>query len=140
MPRNDFPPAYVDGDRILAHDGSIGFVRKTKNGWLRVLVIDGPRKGQWFWPEKFGKPDIHHSDDGIEKVCYACDRRFRTGLDRFGLLHDVCKTCLGAQRIEDQQRAASTDPVRVGDMRPRVQYRSATDDVEDLIAEETRGR
>lgn len=125
MARSSVDP-YVEGDRIEAADGSIGYVRSCRSAtgpYLKVYVSRGPRTGQWVYPERFGPPDIHWSADGMEIVCSECDRRFRTSIEREGQCeyqHGWCRTCTAKQRIADQRRADSTDWVRVGDLRRRV--------------------
>jgi len=116
---------YVEGDRIEAADGSIGYVRSCRSAtgpYLKVYVSRGPRTGQWIYPERFGAPDLHWSADGQELVCAECDRRFRTAIQSVatGLEHAWCRTCTAKYRIEDQRRAEGTDAVRVGDLRRRV--------------------
>lgn len=148
MPRIELD-AYVEGDRIDASDGSIGYVRKCQGShgpYLKVYVSRGPRTGAWIFPEKFGKPAIHWSEDGLAILCAGCDRRFRTapeipmapkGCDHkfidsthclkcgwepklTGLNHAWCRTCTAKERVDDQRRADSTDAIRVGDQRRRV--------------------
>jgi hypothetical protein len=124
MARSSVDP-YVEGDRIEAADGSIGYVRSCRSAsgpYLKVYVSRGPRTGQWVYPERFGAPDLHWSSDGRELVCHECGRRFRTGVEQIatGLEHGWCRTCTAKQRIEDQRRTESTDFVRVGDLRRRV--------------------
>jgi hypothetical protein len=126
MARSNVDP-YVEGDRIEAADGSIGYVRSCRSStglYLKVYVSRGPRTGQWIYPERFGAPAIHWSTDGREVVCPECDRRFRTDAitapSDSVLVHVFCRTCEAKQRLADQRRSDSTDAIRVGDLRRRV--------------------
>lgn len=69
MSRHLEPATFTPGDRVTL-DGSRGVVRlcKRKDGsttmadgrpYLRVQITDGPRRGQWDWPDRW----THEEED-----------------------------------------------------------------------------
>lgn len=116
---------YASGDRLDDGRGNIGYVRlchsrSSGKTFLRVFIGEGPRKGQWDWPDKFAPPTGDWCfPTGEVRVCPACDRSYRA---RPG--HDdlVCRICDARDDAIEQQRMnePADDGPRVGSRRRRI--------------------
>lgn len=106
---------YQDGDRVRAEDGSIGYVRKCHNRkthelFLKVLITEGPSKGQWL-PCWKTQPVLDWSTDGREERCAECERPYRRPkVDLGGIRQVFCRSCARVleQRTERQERDADS--------------------------------
>lgn len=125
-------PAFINGDRCQAQDGSIGYVRECKGAkgpYLKVYVSQGARAGAWEWPEKFcRRPEIDWSVDGHSTACVECGRWFNGGIDASGLRRMFCKTCDSFHGKQEARRSKDAGPSHsFGANRPRVYRRDGGD-------------
>lgn len=148
MPKSDIEP-YVEGDKLDDGQGSIAYVRKCRFGSgdqkLRAICVSGPKRDQWFWPDRFGKPVLDWTDDGLKRRCVECSREFRSGIDACGLDHIKCRTCEGFEKTEVARMGQDASPshgfgTRAWNMNRGHLRKTATDEAEDEIAAEARGK
>lgn len=123
MARSDVP-AFINGDRCEDGKGSIGYVRECKGArgpYPKVYVSQGPRTGEWCWPEKFcRRPSIDWDKNGPSTSCRDCERWFNGGVDPVtGLRRMFCVTCEGFQKKTDTRRSADQGPAEYR-WRPKV--------------------
>jgi hypothetical protein len=119
-------PQYQDGDRLEDGAGSVGYVRECTNRstgqkFLKVFVVEGPRKGQWHIPEAFGPPPIDWSPDGPHTVCADCERVFHGGNDDMGLRRLWCRLCERQRDVSERRQGQDAGPSHAfGSQRPKV--------------------
>lgn len=113
MPRVDIE-RYQDGDRVTVADGSIGYVRKCHNQkthelFLKVLLTEGPSKGQWV-PCWKTQPVLDWSTDGRKDRCADCSREFRVPTQRHAIRQIFCRSCarILEGRTAQQERDADS--------------------------------
>lgn len=108
MPRND-TAAYHVGDRLDDGRGSIGIVvqrtSRAGNPYLKVQVIEGPRRGAWLWPNDFARPLLDHDPNGLPENCGECGRRFRGTSNGYRTV--FCLQCTRQQESADRGRATA---------------------------------
>ncbi len=115
------PPNYCDGDRLEDGQGNVGYVRLCKGGYLKLLVTEGPRKGEWIWPEKFATAAIDWSQDGPRTVCADCECVFHGGNDDMGLRRLWCRSCDRQRDEAERRQGQDAGPSHAfGSQRPRV--------------------
>ena len=143
MPRPDVP-RFIKGDRLEDGAGSVAYVREcrgAKGPYLKAYVSQGPRTGEWVWPDRFcRRPTIDWEPVVGHAICGDCEREFLGATDEHGSRRVWCRTCDGYHAATEKRREKDAHPSHgFGSKRPRVYRRTATDDVEDLIAQSVRG-
>lgn len=102
----------LERDRVTDGDGNIGVVRecmnhRTKDLYLGVKVLQGPKKGQWDKAWRY-RPLLDWSDDGPQFLCINpdCARWFRRPI---GSTQPYCRTCAEIESAEIRQRERETE-------------------------------
>ena len=120
------PSNYCDGDRLEDGQGNVGYVTKftgmeSGKDYLKVRITEGPKKGQWEWPEKFATAAIDWDQDGPRTVCADCERVFHGGVDESGLRRLWCRTCDRQRDAAERSQGQDAGPAHAfGAKRPRV--------------------
>lgn len=138
MPRQE-NDRFQEHDRAFDGRGNTGVIfqirRKVdRKVFLKVRVTSGPLAGQEVWPNYPWAADLDWTSDGPSTVCHSCDRVFKG--DAMASVRQVfCKSCDREDSERAARQAVDASPSHAfGGNRPRVFRRTATDDVEDLIA------
>lgn len=103
----------IAGDYCADGRGNTGIVRLCKkgtpNGYLRVLIVNGPRRGAWEPTYRF-QPLLDHPGGTVRGECLECGRPYLDLPDpllardgRQFPKDDKCRTHLGHPRTEAQR-------------------------------------